>query len=131
MADQTQKQTLTKVQEDVALLRTDMAVAKNDIGQMKANTSEIKESMSAIMDGYVPTTLYLRDQQAIYREIEIAKQAADTAQTSADSANELLAKSKPGLDLSNKIVQQLMALFAGGIVTVVVLYLAFQNGGAK
>lgn len=130
MADATQKQTVARIQEDVGTLKTDVAVVKTDMRQTKSDVSDIKSGMKAIMDGYVPTALYLKDVDANDKRFKDIEEAVAKAQADANAANGTLAMSKPGLDLSNGIVKQLVYLFIGGLIAVVILYLA-QNQGAQ
>lgn len=131
MADATQKQTVARIQEDVGTLKTDVAVVKTDLRQTKSDVGDIKTSIKAIMDGYVPTALYLKDAEANDRRFETLEKAIEDAQADADAANKTLALSKPGLDLSNGIVKQLVYLFIGGLITVVILYLANHQGSQR
>ncbi|MEV0360070.1 hypothetical protein AB0H71_28830 [Nocardia sp. NPDC050697] len=127
MAGGVDRSATDQMQRDVAELRTDVAVVKRDSQQTKDDVREIKESIKAIMDGYVPTTLYLKDKELYDRELRDIRERTSAAQKSADAANAMLARSKPGIDLSNGIVKQLMYMFGGGVIAVVLLYIATQG----
>lgn len=128
---ESQKQTISKIQDDVGTLKTDVAVVKSDLKQTRTDVGDIKSSIKAIMDGYVPTALYLKDLEASDKRFSDMEKAIEQAQKDADAANATLAMSKPGIDLSNGIVKQLIFLFVGGLIAVVILYLANNQGGLQ
>lgn len=128
MAD-SQKQTIVSIQKDVGTLRTDMAVVKTKLDQTQKDVGEINSGMKAIMEGYVPTAIYLKDREADERRYKDLETEMAAVRALSEANTKTLQDSKPALDLGNSIVRKLIQLAAGGAVVGAVLYFASQQGG--